>query len=116
MSYAEEVARARRLVILQALYFAPGYTLARTLLRQRVEMTGYITGHDLLAAELSWLHELGYVELLEREGGGAAAGYPSASPLRGELDAVRLTARGEDVALGRSHTPGVRRPSPGEMN
>lgn len=95
-TYAEEVARARRLVILQALYFAPGYTLARAMLRGRVELTGYITSHDLLAAELSWLHELGYVELLE-------------------LDAVRLTARGEDVALGRSHTPGVRRPSPGEM-
>lgn len=114
MSYAEEVTRARRLAILQALYFAPGYILNRAMLRTQVEATGYITSVDLLHTECAWLHEMGYVELLERGGGGAAAGYPSASPLRGELDTVRLTERGADVALGRSQTPGVRRPSPGE--
>lgn len=97
MSYADEIAAARRLVILQALYFAPGYTLARTALRHQVELTGYVTSADKMASECAWLAEMGLVEMLE-------------------LDAVRLTDRGEDMAWGRSQVPGVRRPSPGESN
>lgn len=97
MSYAQEISAARRLAILLALYFSPGYTLNRATLRNQVERTGYITSADLMATECAWLVETGLVESLE-------------------LDAVRLTDRGEDVALGRSQTPGVRRPSPGETN
>jgi hypothetical protein len=97
VSYAEEIAASRRLAILLALYFAPGYTLNRTALRHQVEMTGYVTSADKMASEIAWLAEMELAEPLE-------------------LDAVRLTARGEDVALGRSQTPGVRRPSPGETN
>jgi len=96
MSYAEEVASSRRLAILQALYFAPGYTLSAVELRRQVEFAGYITSMDKMAAELAWLAEMTLIELLE-------------------LDVVRLNARGEDVAFGRSQTPGVRRPSPGGM-
>jgi len=97
MTYAQDIAAARRLAILLALYFAPGYTLNRAALRDQVERTGYITSADLMATECAWLSEIGLVEQLE-------------------LDAVCLTQRGEDVALGRSNTPGVRRPSPGETN
>ena len=97
MSYTEEVSAARRLAILVMLYFAPGYTLNRAALRNQVERTGYITSFDKMVAEIAWLAEMELVEQLE-------------------MDAVRLTARGEDVALGRSNTPGVRRPSPGETN
>jgi len=97
MSYAEEIAAARRLAILLALYFAPGYTLNRAALRAQVERTGYITGADKFNAEIAWLAEMELVE----------------SP---EFDVVILTARGEDIALGRSQTPGVRRPSPGETD
>lgn len=96
MSYAENIASARRLAILLALYFSPGYTLNRAALRYQVERTGYVTSLDLIASEIAWLNEMGLLEPLE-------------------LDAVCLTARGEDVALGRSQTPGVRRPSPGEI-
>jgi hypothetical protein len=96
VSYADNIAAARRLAMLLALYFAPGYTLGRTVLRNQVEMTGYVTSSDKMSAEIAWLAEMGLVEQLE-------------------LDAVRLTDRGEDVALGRSQTPGVRRPSPGEV-
>lgn len=95
-TYAEEVAASRRLTILLALSFAPVYTLNRTPLRLFVERTGYATSVDMLQTELAWLAEMGYVELLE-------------------LDAVRLTARGEDVAIGRIQVPGVRRPLPGEV-
>lgn len=97
MSYADNITAARRLAILLALYFAPGYTLNRAALRSQVEQTGYITSADKLAAEIAWLAEMELVEQIE-------------------LDVVRLTARGEDVALGKSQTPGVRRPSPGETN
>lgn len=97
MTYAEEITASRRLAILLALYFAPGYTLNRAVLRYQVERTGYITSVDKLVSEIAWLAEMELVESLE-------------------LDVVRLTARGEDVALGRSQTPGVRRPSPGEVN
>lgn len=98
MSAAQEaITASRRLAILLALFFAPGYTLARVALRQKIELIGYVSSLDLLASECAWLGELGLVEQLE-------------------MDVVRLTARGEDVALGRSQTPGVRRPSPGESN
>jgi hypothetical protein len=94
MSYAEDISAARRLAILLALYFTTGYTLNRVTLRQQVERTGYITGADMMATECAWLAEMHLVEQLD-------------------LDVVRLTVRGEDVALGRSETPGVQRPSPG---
>lgn len=96
MSYADEVAKARRLAILLALYLSAGYTMNRELLREQVSRTGYVTGHDLMQAELAWLKEMQLVDLLE-------------------FDAVQLTPRGEDIALSRSETPGVRKPSPGEV-
>jgi hypothetical protein len=97
MSYAENIAKARRLAILLALYFSPGYMLARPALRYQVELTGYVMSSDLADTELAWLAEMGLIEQLE-------------------LDVIRLTDRGEDVALGRSQTPGVRRPSPREAS
>ena len=99
MSYANEVSRARRLAILLALYFAPGYTLPRQTLRDQVGRTGYVMSLDLTATEIAWLTEQGLVQRIE----------PS------EIDTVRLTARGEDIALGRGENPGVRRPGPGEV-
>lgn len=96
MSYAEDIARARRNAILLALYFAPGYTLPRNALRDQVERTGYVMSADLAATEIAWLAEQGLVEPLE-------------------LEAVRLTGRGEDIALGRSQNPGVRKPRPDEV-
>jgi hypothetical protein len=96
VSYAQSVEAARRLTILLALYFAPGYTMARAALRAQVELTGYIVSADRLATDLAWLAEQGLVEPLE-------------------MDAVRLTERGADVALGKTQTPGVRRPGPDEI-
>jgi hypothetical protein len=95
MSYQETVAAARRLSILLALYFASGYTLNRHALRDQVERTGYVCSSDLFDSEIAWLVEMGLVERIE-------------------LDAIFITVRGVDVALGKSQTPGIRRPSPGE--
>lgn len=96
MSYQETVAAARRLAILLALFFASGYTLNRRALRDQVEKTGYVCSADLFDSEIEWLAEMGLVQRLE-------------------LDAISISERGVDVALGKSQTPGVRRPSPGEI-
>jgi hypothetical protein len=96
MSYADTVTAARRLAILLTLYFAPAYTLARVLLREQVERTGYVVSADKFAAELSWLLDMELIEVLDSQ-------------------AVRLTERGADVALGKAQMPGVRRPGPGEV-
>ncbi len=97
MSYADDIARARRLAALFALYFAPAYTLPLPALRAQVERTGYVASLDLLGTECAWLVEQGLVEAL------------------GE-DVWRLTDRGVDVTLGRSINPGVQRPRPGELD
>ena len=96
MSYADEVQKARRLAILLALYFSPGYTASLPMLRARIDAVGYVASLDLVQTETAWLAEQGLVCLLADDAG------------------ARLTARGEDIALGRSQSPGVRRPSPGE--
>lgn len=93
MSYADEITASRRLAILLALYFANAYTLNRAVLRDQVGRTGYVTSMDQMIAELEWLAGNKLIETLE-------------------LDVVRLTYRGEDVALGRDQIAGVRRPSP----
>lgn len=94
---ARVVEQDRRQAILAALLVAPGYTMARSSLRRRLEMVGYLASMDALAIDLSWLDETaGLVEQLE-------------------LDAVRLTERGADVVIGRASVPGVTRPSPGEI-
>lgn len=94
-TYAEEINAARRLAILQALYFsASGEPLNRAALRSLVERAGYVTSIDKLALEIDWLAEMGLVERLE-------------------LDFTQITARGEDMALGRSKATGVRPPAKG---
>jgi len=97
MNSQEAITASRRLAILMALYFANGYTLNRSALRHQIDLIGYVASLDKIAVDIAWLAEMELVEQLE-------------------LDVVRLTVRGEDVALGRSQTPGVRRPSPGETN
>jgi hypothetical protein len=93
-AYQENVQQARRLAILLTLYFAAGYTLADEVLRTQLASAGFVVSRDLLKTELAWLAEMGFVERLP-----AGCG-------------VQLTVRGEDVALGRSISPGVRRPAP----
>ncbi len=96
--YQEKIQAARRQAILLALHFAPGYTLNRAVLREQVEHTGYVCSADLFITELNWLVEMGYI---------ASDDTP---------DVYRLTERGSDIALGHTQVPGVRRPSPGEID
>jgi hypothetical protein len=91
-TYAEEITASRRLTILLMLNIANGYTMNRSVLRDRVGSTGYVTGMDEMIAELAWLAQRNLIEMLE-------------------MDVVRLTYLGEDVANGRGQIDGVRRPS-----
>lgn len=93
MSYADDIAKARRLAILLQLYFAPGYTASLLLLRDQVDRTGYVASLDLLATDMAWLAEQGLTETTDH-------------------GAHRITERGLDVALGRVVSPGVDRPRP----
>jgi hypothetical protein len=95
MNYSQRISEARRLGILLALFFCPSYMMNRAALREQVARTGYTCSTDLFAIELKWLADAGLVDLLE-------------------LDAVRLTPMGADVALARCEVPGVRKPLPGE--
>jgi Fe2+ or Zn2+ uptake regulation protein len=86
----------RRRAVLSALLIAPAYTLPERSIRKQVEVAGYSVGLDVLRADLSALADLGLVEPLE-------------------LENHRLTDRGADVVLGRTHMPGIARPEPGEI-
>ncbi|MGH8782098.1 VpaChn25_0724 family phage protein [Paraburkholderia sp.] len=94
MSYAEIVQADRRLMILRALAVTSGYGANRTLIQRFLDSEGHIVSRDLVDADIAWLAEIGLVTLHD--------------------DAVLLTARGGDVAAGRTSVPGVRRPQPGE--
>lgn len=96
MSYAEHIAADIRLVLLQALEEDSDYSHNEGVLRAALGAVGHAVSHDRLRTELAWLAEQGLITLTDAGG----------------LAIARLTARGEDVALGRTRVPGVARPRP----
>lgn len=93
MSYSTFIAEDQRRVILATLEGDPGYSHNEHVLRSALGHWGHAVSRDALRTELSWLVEQGLVTL---------AGET--------VWTARLTARGEDVALGRARVPGVARP------
>lgn len=96
MSFAEILASEQRRVILDALAQDPDYAHNEDILAAALEYLGHSVSADKLRTELAWLAEQGLVELQEH----------------GTVIIARLTRRGEDVALGRTVVPGVRRRRP----
>ena len=94
MDYRQYTAADQRLVILQALEQDPGYSHNEAVLRSVLESVGHTVSRDALRTELAWLQEQGLVTITQA----------------GDIQVVRLTARGEDVALGRARVPAVARP------
>jgi hypothetical protein len=86
----------RRLVILRCLMNATQYRTNALLISRYCDAVGHIVGQDRLEQDIAWLHEQG---LVVRE--------------TGEVTVAGLTARGLDVAMGRTEVPGVQRPQPG---
>lgn len=96
MSYQEIVAADIRLSILAALEQDPAYSHNEYVLGSVLGAVGHAIGRDRLRTELAWLAEQGLITL---EAGS-------------DIQVAKLTARGEDVALGRARVPGVKRPGP----
>lgn len=94
MSYGDLVAEDQRRVILDALEQDADYSHNEDILRSILEHFGHTVSRDKLRTELSWLAEQGLVTV----------------SVNGDVYIVRLTARGEDIALGRATIPGVKRP------
>ena len=97
MSYASMVEQHRRRAILGHLAGCADYTSNDAILFDVVNGLGITTSRDQLAASLAWLAE---AALLTQE------------QASGDLTLLRATARGADVAVGRTHHPGVRRSTP----
>lgn len=100
MSYAEFVARDRRLVILRLLDEASGYNLSSRLLQKGLHQVGHSVSISQVETDLEWLKE-NAPPLVATEKG----------PL-GDVTLATLTERGRDVAAGHEVVVGVDRPSP----
>lgn len=93
MSFREVIAEDQRLRILQTLEQDAGYSHNEHVLRSVLAGVGHDISRDAMRGHLAWLEEQGLVELTQ-----AATTY-----------VARLSARGEDVALGRTRVPGIAR-------
>lgn len=84
-----------RLAILKLLDQAAGYATNDSVLTDAVRSVGFSASRDQVRSELAWLAEQDLV---------------TCEPLDRLLVAT-LTGRGQDVAVGASTAPGVKRPS-----
>lgn len=98
MSFQQHVQEHRRLVTLRLLSEANGYDLNSVMLLDGLALYGIRPSRDQLHSDLAWLEEQGLVT----------------NRTVGSVVVAKLTTRGSDVASGRAHVPGVKRPGPGE--
>lgn len=86
----------RRLTILRCLHEQADFRLNGSVILDELHAYSFNLSADELRTELAWLEEQG---LLVQD-------------MIGNLKIAELTERGADVAMGRTITPGVRRPRP----
>ena len=91
---AEVFAEDQRLCILRILEEAPNCRCNESILHQALPQYGHDLGRTKVTALTTWLEEAGLVEVEDL----------------GVVRIARLTEAGEDVALGRTRHPGVKRP------
>lgn len=96
-AFSDLVDEERRLVVLQSLAAATGYTLPEGAAREALRRAGLAVSADAMAIATAWLDE---ARLLVRRTVGATA-------------VLTLTMRGLDCAEGVAQVPGVARPRPG---
>ncbi len=92
LDYRDTMAEDQRLLILQILQGEPDQTADSGRLRQRLTALRHQPSSDQLSAHLAWLDEARLITLVGVH-----------------VRIARLTVRGEDVATGRAHHPGVAR-------
>lgn len=98
-SFAAFQAEDRRLCLLLALVQSTAYKSNHVLLQSFLESIGHAVSLDQVRTDLAWLEEQG---LLTSE---TVAGVVIPT----------ITQRGQDVARGFAHAPGVKRPAPGAV-
>lgn len=99
LTFAEYETQRARLAILNVLQQDPDYEINEAVLQAALATVGHALSTDALRTQCAWLAEQQLV--LTRHLSDA------------DVLVVRLTRRGEDVALARAHVPGVARPRPG---
>lgn len=97
MSFEEAVAKNQRLLILQMLEQDAGYSHNEIVLQSGLEAMGHSVSGDKVRANIDWLADVALVTVSESAVGKVA----------------KITARGVDVAKGRTVVTGVSRPLPG---
>lgn len=86
-----------RLILLRLLAGAMRYTLNDEILKDYCAPESFHVSRDQIRGELAWLAEQGLVTVEELE----------------KFHVATITERGQEVADGIVHVPGVKRPAPG---
>lgn len=96
-AFADHLTHDRRLVLLKALENCAQYRANALLLRRYCDRLGHVVSSDRIEQDLAWLAEQGLLGVERAEG----------------ITVATITARGLDVATGRTTVPGVQQPQPG---
>ncbi len=102
MTYAADLLADQRLMLLQALEAAAGYSLPERALGRFLGSMAAPLSADGLRTQLAWLEEQGLLSISKVQP------LPDAAP---EWTA-RIASRGLDVVAGLARVPGVARPRP----
>ena len=92
--FSTHLTEDRRLVVLHVLAESAGYTANEYILQQMLEQFGHVASIDRIRADLAWLHEQQLLTVSQVA----------------DVHIARITARGQDVAAGRTVAPGIKRP------
>lgn len=98
MSFAEELQKDRRLVILRALADESDYSMNESNIQICLKMFGHGKPRDVIKADIAWLEEQSLVTVKN---------------LMDRIMVATITQRGQEVAEGVTVHPGVKRPGPG---
>lgn len=98
-NFSERVREDRRLVLLRLLSEQPGYRANSSNLHTGLYALGVPGNRDDVITDLAWLRDQGLIKLDD-------------VPEVPGLYVATITSRGDDVARGEAHVPGVNRPSP----
>ena len=92
--FSTHLTEDRRLVVLRVLAESSGYTANEYILKQMLEQFGHVVSSDRVRTDLAWMHEQQLLTVRQVA----------------DVHIARITARGQDVAAGRTVVPGVKRP------
>ncbi|ABE50966.1 VpaChn25_0724 family phage protein [Methylobacillus flagellatus] len=100
MSFKKILQEDRRYLILRALNESKSYRASLILLQAFLESFGQAVSGDVVKGEVAWLEDQGLVR----------------SEKTGQIITVQLLGPGADIAAGRATYPGVRQPTPDELD